>query len=186
MSPKDDDDIRKLILERRARFLVAALSTTGLQACTPSGPSVCLSIQMTSSITDIPAGTSTLDGTNASHNSTTRPVDTCRNPPACVCLSIAVTQPPENSGTSAPPSSTAASVSTQTLDTIQNTGSSVVDGGVSIDGGGTPPADAGAEAGVDAAATNTGSPTTNGVSLDSSSEFTEPSVCLSILELKKK
>lgn len=47
MSPKDEAEIRRIIMERRARFVAAALSATGVAACgakSSDGPTPCLSI----------------------------------------------------------------------------------------------------------------------------------------------
>lgn len=187
MSPKDEDEIRKLILERRARFLAAALATTGLQACTvDSGPSVCLSIAMTSST----SGTSSITATDGSQvtntNMTGSTFDTCRNPPACVCLSIIMmTYPPPGPSTVGPVTvgPTSGTTGSSTSDPGEST-LEVRDGGFSDAGLADGGVDAGSSIDTGTSGTSTSGQTT--ASTETTSEFTEPTVCLSIVELRRK
>ena len=85
---------RKLILERRNRFMAAALAGIGLtggQACT-RGPSACLSFAFE------PAGAGGAGGTGSAGTTATQPCpgQPGRTPP-CVCLSLPL------AGTDVPP-----------------------------------------------------------------------------------
>lgn len=166
MSPKDDDNIRKLILERRARFLATALATTGLNACTvDTGPSVCLSL---------PVSIDT--NTNTSTN-TLAPVDTCRNPPACVCLGIALTYYPPT-----PVVAPSIDLSNGSSDATDGSPADAGSGDAGLgDAGSGDAGDAGSDSGPNSS-TSTGQES----SVDTSSTVTAPSVCLSLLATKKK